>query len=110
MNTNLEIKALRRLVDEQRSAMEEYREGLRKCIESIDEIKVTSKYSLQDKDKALEGYKRELERLQHLDRIRAVIDPKSLDTALMKPLSGGNKFPASIKNNSFLNRNVTFNM
>ena len=56
MNTNLEIKALRRLVDEQRSAMEEYREGLRKCIESIDEIKVTSKYSLQDKDKALEGY------------------------------------------------------
>lgn len=45
MNTNLELKALRRLVEEQRSAMEEYREGLKHCLEDIDDLKLASVYS-----------------------------------------------------------------
>lgn len=113
MNTNLEIKALRRLVDEQRLVMEEYREGLNRCLETVEDLKVATIYSQQNKDKASEGYQRELERLQQLERIRATIDRKGIDVALMKPLSSGSEFLNGyrpIANNPNFNRNVHFNM
>ena len=84
MNTNLELKALRRCVDEQRQIMDEYRESLKNCLDELDDLKLATVYSQQNKDKAHDGYKRELGRMQQLDRIRATLD-RRVDTALISP-------------------------
>ena len=45
MNTNMELKVLRKLAEEQRSAMEEYRQGLKRCLDLVDELRSTTVYS-----------------------------------------------------------------
>ena len=64
MNTNMEIKALRKLVEEQRKVMDDYRQKLQKAMEGIEDLRLSTIYNRQDKDKASEGYQRELARLQ----------------------------------------------
>jgi hypothetical protein len=60
----MELKVLRKLAEEQRSAMEEYRQGLKRCLNSLSELQSTTVYSQQNKEREGEGYKRELHRLQ----------------------------------------------
>lgn len=111
MNTNLELKALRRCVDEQRCIMDEYRETLKRCLDELDDLKLATVYSQQNKDKAHDGYKRELGRMQQLDRIRATLD-RRVDTALVSPSQFVNSEHLGYQNlinNPFFNKNVTFN-
>lgn len=92
MNTNLEIKTLRRLLDEQKPAIQDLREGLNRCVETIEHLKVATVYSQQNKDKENQGYERELYRLQQLERIRATIDRKGINNAFIMPISRGSEF------------------
>lgn len=64
MNTNMEIKALRKLVEEQRKVMDDYRQKLQRSMDGIEDLRLSTIYNRQDKDKASEGYQRELARLQ----------------------------------------------
>ena len=63
LNTNLELKAIRKLVEEQRNAMEEYRNTLRRCVNELDDFRLTSHYDNQNNKQAGEAYMRELVRM-----------------------------------------------
>ena len=75
-NYNMELKAIKRVVDEQRNWLTEYKKQLQAARDEIADFKLSTVFELQNYKKEAETYMRELVRMQRLDRIRLQINGK----------------------------------
>ena len=63
MNFNLEMKAIKKIVEEHQIEMETFKDALKMFRESLDQFKLSGIYDLQNNKKVADGYLRELLRM-----------------------------------------------
>ena len=97
MQQNIEIKSIKKLVEEHAITMEAFNDALRGFRQELDEYRVRNVYESQNGRKEAEGYMKELYRMQKLDHIRVQVSQKMEDKRL------------SISQNPDFNKTVDFN-
>ena len=70
MNFNLDIKSVKKLVEEHAMNMEQFSEAIKGFREELEEFRIRNVYNLQNNKNESESYMRELLRMQKLDHIR----------------------------------------
>ena len=70
MNFNLEVKSIKKLVEEHAMTMEQFQDSIRAFKEELEDFRLRNIYNLQNNKKEGEAYMRELLRMQKLDHIR----------------------------------------
>lgn len=70
----MELKGIKRIVDEQKEMLREYKKSLGQSRDEIADFKLSTVFELQNYKKEAEAYMRELVRMQRLDRIRLQIN------------------------------------
>lgn len=70
MNFNLEVKSIKKLVEEHAMTMEQFQDSIKAFKEELEDFRLRNIYNLQNNKKEGEAYMRELLRMQKLDHIR----------------------------------------
>ncbi len=70
MQFNLEVKSIKKLVEEHAYAMEQFQDMIKAFKEELEDFRLKNIYDLQNNKKEGEAYLRELLRMQKLDHIR----------------------------------------
>ena len=73
MGFNMELKALKKLVEEHAYDMEQFQDLLKQFKEELEDFRLKNVYDLQNNKKEGESYLRELLRMQKLDHIRVQV-------------------------------------
>ena len=76
MSLNIEIKTIRKTVEEHSIEMETFKDALKMFRETLDQFKLSGIYDLQNNKKIAEGYLRELLRMQKLDHVRVQVSQR----------------------------------
>ena len=76
-NYNMELKAIKRIVEQQRDMLDKYNNQLKNARDEIADFKLSTVFELQNYKKEAEAYMRELIRMQRLDRIRLQVNNKT---------------------------------
>lgn len=85
MNFNLEVKSIKKLVEEHAMTMEQFQDSIKAFKEELEDFRLRNIYNLQNNKKEGEAYMRELLRMQKLDHIRVQVSQKERSTALNNP-------------------------
>ena len=70
MNFNLEVKSIKKLVEEHAMTMEQFQDSIKAFKEELEDFRLRNIYNLQNNKKEGEAYMRDLLRMQKLDHIR----------------------------------------
>ena len=73
MQQNIEIKSIKKLVEEHAMAMEAYRDAIKSFRQELDEYRLRNIYDLNNNKKEADAYMKELVRMQKLDHIRVQV-------------------------------------
>ena len=73
MNQNVEIKSIKKLVEEHAVAMEAYRDAIKSFRDELDDYRLRNIYDMNNSKKETDAYMKELLRMQKLDHIRAQV-------------------------------------
>lgn len=95
MQQNIEIKSIKKLVEEHAIQMEAYRDAIRGFRQELDEYRLRGVYDINNGKKEAEGYMKELVRMQKLDHLRVQVSHRMGERA-------------SISNNPHFNKTVEF--
>jgi len=91
MLQNIEVKSIKKLVEEHVIQMEAYRDAIRQFRSELDDYRLKNHYDLNNGKKEADGYMKELVRMQKLDHIRTQVTARQ-----------------SISNNPHFNKTVDF--
>ena len=67
---NIELKSIKRIVEDHQIEMETFKDALKMFRENLDQFKLSGIYDIQNNKKVADGYLRELLRMQKLDHVR----------------------------------------
>ena len=70
MGINLEVKSIKKVVEEHAISMEQFQDALKHFGEELEDFRLKNVYDLQNNKKEAESYLRELLRMQKLDHVR----------------------------------------
>ena len=73
MGINLEVKAIKKVVEEHAVSIEQFQDALRRFGEELEDFRLKNVYDLQNNKKEAESYLRELLRMQKLDHVRVQV-------------------------------------
>ena len=73
MTQNIEIKSIKKLVEEHAIGMEAYKETIQGFRMELDEYRTRNLFNLNNSKKEADGFYKELVRMQKLDNIRAQV-------------------------------------
>ena len=73
MQQNIEIKSIKKLVEEHAIDMEAYKEAIKGFRLELDEYRTRNMFTLNNSKKEADGFMKELVRMQKLDNIRAQV-------------------------------------
>lgn len=73
LNFNMELKSIKKLVEEHQLLMEQFQIQVKAFKEELQEFRIRGIYNIQDTKKESESYMRELYRMQKLDNIRVQV-------------------------------------
>ena len=76
MNFNLEVKSVKKLVEEHAYTMEQFQDAIKAFKEELEDFRLRNIYNMQNNKKEGEAYMRELLRMQKLDHIRVQVSQK----------------------------------
>ena len=87
MGFNLEVKSIKKLVEEHAYTMEQFQDAIKAFREELEDFRLRNIYNVQNNKKEGEAYMRELLRMQKLDHIRVQVSQKEKDrmSALHNP-------------------------
>ena len=93
MGINLEVKAIKKVVEEHAVSMEQFQDALKHFGEELEDFRLKNVYDLQNNKKEAESYLRELLRMQKLDHVRVQVSQQ-------RP---------SVATNTWFNKTMDFN-
>ena len=76
MQQNIEIKSIKKLVEEHAVQMEAYRDAIRGYRQELDDYRLSSVYDINNGKREAEGYMKELVRMQKLDHLRVQVSQR----------------------------------
>ena len=76
MGFNLEVKSIKKLVEEHAYTMEQFQDAIKAFKEELEDFRLRNIYNMQNNKKEGEAYMRELLRMQKLDHIRVQVSQK----------------------------------
>lgn len=79
MQQNIEIKSIKKLVEEHAIQMEAYRDAIRGYRQELDGYRLRSVYDINNGKREAEGYMKELVRMQKLDHLRVQVSQRMSD-------------------------------
>ena len=93
MGINLEVKAIKKVVEEHAVSMEQFQDALKHFGEELEDFRLKNVYDLQNNKKEAESYLRELLRMQKLDHVRVQVSQQR----------------SSVATNTWFNKTMDFN-